>query len=144
MAIASVYGYVYGVPFVSDYKAGSMLYELRPVMGYALLHGAIAGVWLFAAGLISGWYDNYSAVLEVPERVRASSALDELTDREREVVALVAAGLTNEEIAEHLVISPATARTHVSRAMVKVGARDRAQLVVLAYESGLVAPGRNG
>jgi DNA-binding NarL/FixJ family response regulator len=78
-----------------------------------------------------------------PERVRASSALDERTDREREVVALVAAGLTNEEIAEHLVISPATARTHVSRAMVKVGARDRAQLVVLAYESGLVAPGRS-
>jgi RNA polymerase sigma factor (sigma-70 family) len=78
-----------------------------------------------------------------PERVRASSALDELTDREREVVALVAAGLTNEEIAEQLVISPATARTHVSRAMVKVGARDRAQLVVLAYESGLVAPGRH-
>lgn len=75
MAIASVYGYVYGMPFVSSYKAGSMLYELRPVMGYALLHGAIAGVWLFAAGLVSGWYDNYSAVLDFPSRVRASPLL---------------------------------------------------------------------
>jgi DNA-binding NarL/FixJ family response regulator len=65
-----------------------------------------------------------------------------LTDREREVMALAAAGLSNEEIAERLVVSPATARTHVSRAMVKLGARDRAQLVVFAYESGLVAPGR--
>ncbi|WP_432989448.1 response regulator [Dactylosporangium sp. CA-233914] len=61
-----------------------------------------------------------------------------LTDREREIVALVAEGLSNEEVAERLVISPATARTHVSRAMVKLGARDRAQLVVFAYQSGLV------
>jgi DNA-binding NarL/FixJ family response regulator len=55
-------------------------------------------------------------------------------------VALVAAGLSNDEIAATLVISPATARTHVSRAMIKLGARDRAQLVVVAYESGLVTP----
>jgi DNA-binding NarL/FixJ family response regulator len=65
-----------------------------------------------------------------------------LTEREREVVALVAGGLSNQEIAERLVISPATAKTHVSRAMRKVNAHDRAQLVVLAYESGLVVPGR--
>jgi DNA-binding NarL/FixJ family response regulator len=64
-----------------------------------------------------------------------------LTEREREVVALVAEGLTNDEIAERLIMSPATARTHVSRAMVKVGARDRAQLVVFAYETGLARPG---
>ena len=63
-----------------------------------------------------------------------------LTDREREVVALVAEGLTNDEIAQRLVVSPATARTHVSRAMIKLGARDRAQLVVFAYQSGLVTP----
>jgi DNA-binding NarL/FixJ family response regulator len=66
--------------------------------------------------------------------------LEALTEREREVMALVAGGLSNDEIAERLVISPATAKTHVSRAMVKLGARDRAQLVVFAYESGLVRP----
>jgi DNA-binding NarL/FixJ family response regulator len=70
----------------------------------------------------------------------ATDALGELTDREREVVALVAGGLSNDEIAEALFISRATARTHVSRAMTKLGARDRAQLVVAAYESGLVSP----
>jgi DNA-binding NarL/FixJ family response regulator len=63
-----------------------------------------------------------------------------LTGRESEVVALVAQGLTNDEIAAELVLSPATARTHVSRAMLKLGARDRAQLVVFAYQSGLVRP----
>jgi DNA-binding NarL/FixJ family response regulator len=70
-----------------------------------------------------------------------SPSLDFLTDREREVMALVAAGLTNDEIAEKLYISPTTAKTHVSRAMIKLGARDRAQLVVFAYETGLVRPG---
>jgi DNA-binding NarL/FixJ family response regulator len=69
--------------------------------------------------------------------------LEELTEREREVVGLVALGLSNDEIAETLVISPATAKTHVSRAMMKVHARDRAQLVVLAYQSGLVVPPRS-
>jgi DNA-binding NarL/FixJ family response regulator len=71
---------------------------------------------------------------------RPSPTLDVLTDREREVMALVAEGLTNDEIAERLYVSPMTAKTHVSRAMVKLGARDRAQLVVFAYESGLVRP----
>ncbi len=68
-------------------------------------------------------------------------ALYDLTEREREVVALAGAGLSNDEIAAKLVVSPATAKTHVSRAMVKLGARDRAQLVVFAYEAGLVRPG---
>ncbi|MER7505025.1 response regulator transcription factor [Nonomuraea pusilla] len=70
--------------------------------------------------------------------------LELLTNREREVAALVARGLSNEEIAAHMVISPMTAKTHVSRAMTKLGARDRAQLVVFAYESGLVVPRGSG
>ncbi|MFV0134989.1 response regulator [Streptomyces sp. HMX87] len=67
--------------------------------------------------------------------------LNALTEREREVMRLVAAGLTNDEIAARLVLSPATAKTHVSRIMTKLDVRDRAQLVVLAYESGMVSPG---
>jgi DNA-binding NarL/FixJ family response regulator len=83
-------------------------------------------------------------IAEFAARAKGSGhaeALDELTDREREVVALVAEGLSNEEIGERLFVSPATAKTHVSRAMGKLRARDRAQLVVIAYESGLVRPG---
>jgi DNA-binding NarL/FixJ family response regulator len=77
-----------------------------------------------------------------PMRRRAvPPELDELTDREREVLALVARGLSNAQIAERLVVSPATAKTHVGRAMMKLHAHDRAQLVVLAYESGLILPG---
>ncbi|MER6950475.1 response regulator transcription factor [Nonomuraea sp. NPDC000554] len=70
-----------------------------------------------------------------------TAGLDQLTDREREVLALVGTGMTNDEIAAKLFMSPATAKTHVSRAMMKLQARDRAQLVVIAYESGLVRPG---
>jgi DNA-binding NarL/FixJ family response regulator len=74
-----------------------------------------------------------------PARVlKPHSELSTLTDREREVVGLVGEGLSNDEIAQRLQVSPATARTHVSRAMIKLGARDRAQLVVFAYQSGLV------
>jgi DNA-binding NarL/FixJ family response regulator len=69
-----------------------------------------------------------------------STRLKELTNREREAVALVARGLSNDQIADRMVISPMTAKTHVNRAMTKLHARDRAQLVVLAYESGLVTP----
>jgi DNA-binding NarL/FixJ family response regulator len=73
-----------------------------------------------------------------PRTLKPHPRLGSLTEREREVVALVGEGLSNDEIAERLVVSPATARTHVSRAMVKLDARDRAQLVVFAYQSGLV------
>jgi DNA-binding NarL/FixJ family response regulator len=71
----------------------------------------------------------------------APPELAELTPREREILALVGTGLSNDEIAERLVVSPFTAKTHVSRTMMKLGARDRAQLVVYAYEAGLVRPG---
>jgi len=71
----------------------------------------------------------------------ATDGLDKLTDREREVLTLVGTGRTNDEIAAKLFMSPATAKTHVSRSMMKLHARDRAQLVVIAYESGLVKPG---
>jgi len=81
-------------------------------------------------------------VSELLGRKRRRDMIADLTDREREVMALVAAGRSNDEIAEALVITPATAKTHVSRAMAKLGARDRAQLVVLAYETGLVTPAR--
>jgi DNA-binding NarL/FixJ family response regulator len=73
----------------------------------------------------------------------SSDRLVELTAREREVVALVALGLSNDGIGQRLVVSPATAKTHVSRAMIKLHARDRAQLVVFAYQAGLVVPHRN-
>jgi DNA-binding NarL/FixJ family response regulator len=76
----------------------------------------------------------------LPHFAHLTGHMEELTDREREIVALAAQGLTNGEIAARLVISPATAKTHVSRAMIKLHARHRAELVVSAYESGLVRP----
>ncbi len=84
--------------------------------------------------------------LDRPERsdVASSDRLQVLTPREREVLALVAMGLSNDELAQHLVLSPLTAKTHVNRAMTKLGARDRAQLVVIAYETGLLKPGHTG
>jgi DNA-binding NarL/FixJ family response regulator len=79
-------------------------------------------------------------VLDQPH-TQPSTALDQLTDREREIVILVAHGLSNEDIADRLHLSPLTAKTHVNRAMTKLAARDRAQLVVIAYQNGLVRPG---
>ncbi|WP_371480611.1 response regulator [Kitasatospora sp. NBC_00315] len=76
-----------------------------------------------------------------PHERAALPRMDVLTAREQEVVTLVAAGLSNDDIAERLFVTPLTAKTHVNRAMAKLGARDRAQVVVIAYESGLVRPG---
>ena len=72
-------------------------------------------------------------------RAQAERA-DALTEREREIVALVATGMSNAEIAEHLTLSPLTVKTHANHAMTKLGARDRAQLVVFAYQAGLAVP----
>ncbi|HEV7208119.1 MAG TPA: response regulator transcription factor [Mycobacteriales bacterium] len=83
-------------------------------------------------------------VARPPRPVRPAAVLAVLTEREREVMGLVAGGLSNEQIASRLFLSPLTAKTHVSRAMTKLGVRDRAQLVVLAYETGLVTPGGDG
>ncbi|MGN8244924.1 response regulator [Cellulomonas soli] len=88
-----------------------------------------------------------SSFLAQPSRATSAAApaqLGQLTDREREIVALVAEGLTNDEIAERLVISPLTVKTHVNRSMAKLDLRDRAQLVVAAYQSGLVRIGGTG
>jgi DNA-binding NarL/FixJ family response regulator len=118
--------------------SGFLVKSTEPV---ELIHGVRAvasGDALLSPGVTRRLVAEFAARAKQP---RPMPELGALTDREREVMGLVAAGLSNEEIAEKLVVSPATAKTHVSRAMVKLHARDRAQLVVFAYESGLVRPG---
>jgi DNA-binding NarL/FixJ family response regulator len=116
---------------VKDTEPAELLQAVRVVAGgHALLSPSVT------RRLIA----EFAAGRPAPRR---NAALDSLTERELEVMTLVAAGLTNDEIAERLVVSPATAKTHVSRVMGKLGARDRAQVVVIAYESGLVTPGES-
>ena len=91
-------------------------------------------------GLIARFLAQPDPVAPLPGPSGVPDRLAALTDREREVLALVAGGLSNDEIAERLVVSPLTAKTHVNRAMAKLAARDRAQLVVIAYQCGLVTP----
>ncbi|MFI6695469.1 response regulator [Streptomyces sp. NPDC050433] len=91
-------------------------------------------------GLIATFLAQGGSADEGPDSAAYSERLAALTVREREVLVLVAGGHSNDEIAERLVVSPLTVKTHVNRAMAKLGARDRAQLVVIAYESGLVRP----
>jgi len=95
-----------------------------------------AGEALLSPSATRALISRYLRPAQAP--VAAPASLAALTDREREIVALVAEGLSNDEIAGRLVLSPLTAKTHVNRAMMKLGARDRAQLVVMAYQSGLV------
>ncbi|MGD9705799.1 MAG: response regulator [Acidimicrobiia bacterium] len=118
--------------------AGFLVKDTEPVELLRAIRYVAAGDALLSPGVTRRLIAEFAARPE--HRTIDVSALAVLTDREREIVALVAGGLSNEEIADSLFISPATARTHVSRAMGKLGARDRAQLVVVAYESGLVAP----
>ena len=120
--------------------SGFLLKNTDPVELLRAVRVVAGGEALLAPSVTRRLIGEFTARRQT-SRPRADIDLASLTDREREVMALAAAGLSNGEIADRLVVSPATARTHVSRAMVKLGARDRAQLVVFAYESGLVAPG---
>jgi DNA-binding NarL/FixJ family response regulator len=117
---------------VKDVEPADLVQAVRVVSrGEALLSPSVT------KAVITAFAQGVPAPPTVPHPAVAS-----LTEREREVVGLVAAGLSNDEIAAKLVVSPLTAKTHVSRAMIKLAARDRAQLVVFAYEYGLARPGR--
>jgi DNA-binding NarL/FixJ family response regulator len=113
-----------------------LLAAIRTVARGDSLLSAAATKSLIARFLTSG--DDKDEERPPPE------ALSALTEREREIVTLVAGGLSNDEIAAHLVVSPATVKTHVNRAMAKLGAHDRAQLVIVAYQAGLVRAGGQG
>jgi DNA-binding NarL/FixJ family response regulator len=119
--------------------SGFLLKDVEPVELLRAVRIVAAGEALLAPRVTRRLIERFvaPAATEVDHE-----ALAELTPREREVLALVGRGCTNQEIAEQLVVSPLTAKTHVSRLFLKLGARDRAQLVVLAYESGLVVPAR--
>lgn len=122
-------------------RAGAAGFLVKDVQPEDFLHAvrvAARGDALLAPSITRRLIDRYVAQ---PPSTGTGAALAQLTNREREAVSLVARGLSNDQIAAHLVISPLTAKTHVNRAMTKLHARDRAQLVVLAYESGLVTPG---
>ncbi|NGN65464.1 response regulator transcription factor [Streptomyces sp. A7024] len=122
-------------------RAGAAGFLVKDIVPDDLLHAvrvAARGDALLAPSITRKLIHQY--VTQPPRTADDDARLEELTSREREAVALVARGLSNDEIADRMVISPMTAKTHVNRAMTKLRARDRAQLVVLAYESGLVTP----
>ncbi|MFC9815006.1 response regulator [Streptomyces virginiae] len=118
--------------------SGFLVKDTEPEELLRAVRAVVKGDALLSPGVTRRLIAEFAARSKRPA---APAGLERLTEREREVMALVGMGLSNEEIARRLVVSPLTAKTHVSRAMVKLGARDRAQLVVLAYESGLVRPG---
>ncbi|MER5791231.1 response regulator transcription factor [Streptomyces sp. NPDC001980] len=118
--------------------SGFLVKDTEPDELVRAVRAVVAGDALLSPGVTRRLIAEFAARSKEPA---AADVLARLTEREREVMALVGIGLSNEEIARRLVVSPLTAKTHVSRTMTKLGARDRAQLVVLAYESGLVRPG---
>ena len=129
--------YVYGA-----LRAGASGFLLKHVPPRDLLHAievVAGGNALLAPSITKRLIAEFAAR---PDPSRPPQLVAELTDREQDITRLVAEGLTNNEIAARLVISPLTAKTHVSNVLRKVGCRDRAALVALAYESGLVSPGR--
>ncbi|MGN9912560.1 response regulator [Phytohabitans sp. LJ34] len=121
--------------------SGFLVKDTEPVELLRGVRAVAAGDALLSPGVTRRLIAEFAGRGGGAQPAAPEPSLEQLTDREREVMALVGAGLSNEEIAARLVVSPATAKTHVSRAMVKLGARDRAQLVVYAYEAGLVRPG---
>ncbi|MGK5533684.1 response regulator [Streptomyces sp. URMC 129] len=128
--------YVYGA-----LRAGASGFLVKDTEPMELLHAirvCARGDALIAPAVTRRLIAEFAGRARQPD---PSPRLNALTEREREVMELVGAGLTNDEIARRLVLSPATAKTHVSRVMTKLGVRDRAQLVILAYESGLITPG---
>jgi DNA-binding NarL/FixJ family response regulator len=121
-------------------RAGAAGFLVKDIVPEDFLHAvrvAARGDALLAPSITRKLINRY---VTEPTPTLGDTGLEGLTNRERETVALVALGLSNDQIAERMVISPSTAKTHVNRAMAKLRARDRAQLVVLAYESGLVTP----
>jgi DNA-binding NarL/FixJ family response regulator len=118
--------------------SGFLVKDVEPAALIQAVRVVAQGEALLTPGVTRRVIEEFAARAKDP---RPAPALEALTDREREIMGLVALGLSNDEIAQRLFVSPATAKTHVSRAMQKLGARDRAQLVVFAYESGLARPG---
>ncbi len=118
--------------------SGFLVKDIEPADLVTAVRVVAAGDSLISPSMTRRLVEEFAARAK-PSRPAKELAV--LTDREREVLGLVAGGLSNDVIAERLYMSPATARTHVSRAMTKLGARDRTQLVVVAYETGLVRPG---
>jgi DNA-binding NarL/FixJ family response regulator len=121
--------------------AGFLVKDTEPADLVAGVRVVAGGNALLSPGVTRTLIAEFAARSTAPP---GSELLEELTAREREVTELVAKGLSNEEIAARFVLSPATVKTHVNRAMMKLGARDRAQLVVFAFESGLARPGWTG
>jgi DNA-binding NarL/FixJ family response regulator len=119
--------------------SGFLLKDTPPADLLAAIRVVAAGDALLAPGITRRLIAEFARRPD-PARV-APAALQSLTDRERVVLGLVAQGLSNSEIAQQLVVSAATSKTYVSRVLAKLGARDRAQLVAIAYETGLVTPG---
>ena len=132
--------YVFGA--LKAGASGFLLKDIEPADLVDAVRVVAAGEALLTPRLTRRLIEAFVAQTSVGGHDRDTTALEQLTPREREVLALVGQGLSNAEVAERLVLSPLTAKTHVARLFTKLAARDRAGLVVLAYESGLVVPGR--
>jgi DNA-binding NarL/FixJ family response regulator len=122
--------------------SGFLLKDTPPAELLTAIKVVAAGDALLAPSITSRVIATFATQPEPTVVSADAKALSSLTDREREVLTLIGRGLSNAEIAEHLIVGTATTKTHVSRVLAKLNARDRAQLVVFAYETGLVTPGR--